>query len=96
MMYAGDETTSANDAGPCPACGQPDCWLGCPDAEIDTDVDDLLCGCDYCNLVGQPCWKARAEHRTATKTASPDDDTTEAEAALLELLGRPTQTGTDQ
>ena len=37
-MFAGDEADSWDDAGPCPACGQSDCWLGCPDAEIDADV----------------------------------------------------------
>lgn len=77
-MLAGDETTGWTDAGPCPACGDTDCWLGCPEADIDDttdacptcgapdyqlicpDTDEVLCGCDYCNMVGEPCWKARA------------------------------------
>lgn len=64
-MLSGDDTTSWNDAGPCPACGDTDCWLGCPDAEIDddedtTDDDEPVCYCDYCNLVGEPCWQAEA------------------------------------
>jgi hypothetical protein len=29
--YTGDEHDHWNDTGPCPACGEPDCWLGCLD-----------------------------------------------------------------
>lgn len=29
-MYAGDETTNWNDAGPCPRCGDRGGWVGCP------------------------------------------------------------------
>ena len=73
-MFAGDETDSWSDAGPCPACGAADCWLACPDAEIDTDAQDdaheMLCGCDYCNMVGQPCWRARSGHSYADKVTA--------------------------
>jgi len=24
------------------------------------ESDDVVCGCDYCNMVGEPCWKARS------------------------------------
>ncbi len=99
-MFAGDEADSWDDAGPCPACGQSDCWLGCPDAEIDTDVqndiDEMLCGCDYCNMVGQPCWRARSARGSADKVIATIELSPEGEAALLELLGRPTRAGPDK
>jgi len=40
-MFAADETASFNDAGACPACGHNDCWLGCPEADTDDDLEDL-------------------------------------------------------
>ena len=41
-MYAGDETTSWNDAGPCPVCGSSECWLGCvEDLDVEDDCEDF-------------------------------------------------------
>ena len=39
-MYAGDETTSWNDAGPCPQCGDRDCWNGCPPETEPVSYDE--------------------------------------------------------
>ncbi len=39
-MYAGDQTTSWNDAGPCPQCGDSDCWLGCPPVTESASYDE--------------------------------------------------------
>jgi len=39
-MYAGDESDHWHDSGPCPRCGERDCWLGCTDTD-DIDGDDV-------------------------------------------------------
>ena len=39
-MYAGDDSTSWNDAGPCPQCGDRDCWLGCPPVTEPVTFDE--------------------------------------------------------
>ena len=40
-MYAGDETTNWNDAGPCPRCGDRDCWVGCAPHTEPVDYDTV-------------------------------------------------------
>lgn len=41
MIYAGDESTSWNDAGPCPDCGDRNCWLDCRPGHLpDNDHDE--------------------------------------------------------
>jgi len=39
-MYAGDEHDHWDDAGPCPDCGDIDCWHGCAPTSAPLTVDE--------------------------------------------------------